>query len=290
MAHFVAAEQYGYPLSDSSPDATAARSTKHCRFRKAACNKKGGVCSITDGKSFPITCPERFKEADAIYSKTGEIALGQTNDLVALSEIPFLESHDESGAAPGRIDNVLVHFVDEQIKDWCALEVQAVYFSGASMERELHLFGTIKRVPDPAKPLLDDSNKPEVRRPDFRSSAPKRLLPQLEIKVPTLRRWGKKMCVVVDQPFFDWMPEMQPVNHVSNADIIWIVFALDTQSTPYKLTHHQTFYATLEESREGLIAATVPSKPSVEGKMLDIITKGLAGKTAEQKKIQWHLP
>jgi hypothetical protein len=30
------------------------------------------------------------------------------------------------------------------------------------------------------------------RRPDFRSSGPKRLMPQLQIKVPTISRWGRR--------------------------------------------------------------------------------------------------
>src|SRR5262249_29127554 len=68
---------------------------------------------------------------------------------------------------------------------WCALEIQAVYFSGKSMGRE---FAAIAQheglaIPFPAA----------HRRPDYRSSGPKRLMPQLQIKVPHCdgggRRW-----------------------------------------------------------------------------------------------------
>ena len=62
-----------------------------------------------------------------------------------LSEIGFLdrlrpdESHEEdendSRDFIGRIDNVLVHPTREPM-DWCALELQAVYFSGKSMTNE----------------------------------------------------------------------------------------------------------------------------------------------------------
>ena len=45
------------------------------------------------------------------------------------------------------------------------------------------------------------------RRPDYRGGAPKRLMPQLQIKVPTLRRC-RKMAVVVDRAFFDSVGEM----------------------------------------------------------------------------------
>lgn len=39
---------------------------------------------------------------------------------------------------------------------------------------------------------------PQVqRRPDLRSSGPKRLMPRLQIKVPTISRWGEEMAVVI---------------------------------------------------------------------------------------------
>ena len=43
------------------------------------------------------------------------------------------------------------------------------------------------------------------RRPDYRSSGPKRLSPQLDVKVPVLRNWGKKVVVVIDRFFYDNM-------------------------------------------------------------------------------------
>ena len=58
-----------------------------------------------------------------------------------------------------------------------------------------------------------------IRRPDFRSSGPKRLMPQLQIKVPTISRWGKKMAVVVDLPFWESLGAITEVDHVSNCDL-----------------------------------------------------------------------
>jgi hypothetical protein len=48
-------------------------------------------------------------------------------------------------------------------------------------------------------------------------------MPQLLTKVPTLRRWGKKMAVVVDAPFFHSMGTMERVKDVSNSDIVWFL-------------------------------------------------------------------
>src|SRR3970282_1174863 len=102
----------------------------------------------------------------------------------------------------GRIDSVLVN-TNSQRLEWGALEMQAVYFSGKSMEND---FRVMRNWKGPGLPF------PAVhRRPDFRSSGPKRLMPQLQIKVPTLRRWGKKMAVVVDRSFFQAMGTMRTV-------------------------------------------------------------------------------
>ena len=66
---------------------------------------------------------------------------------------------------------------------WYGLEIQAVYFSGQGMGSE---FAQLRARPD--HPRFPSA----VRRPDWRSSSAKRLMPQLQIKVPTLRRWGAK--------------------------------------------------------------------------------------------------
>ena len=107
------------------------------------------------------------------------------------------------------------------------------------------------------------------RRPDYRSSGPKRLMPQLQIKVPTLRRWGKKMAVVVDLPFFLSMGEMRTVNHVSNADIVW--FLVDFVKQPgdklHKLVVVREFATTLESAIEGLTGGVPVSLSQFEDRI-----------------------
>ena len=175
-----------------------------CPFQHdARCNKKGGVCSIRQyeqvgdgpvlGKGpLVTTCPNRFLESDTIFRWVGEQLL-QTAEPVVLSEIGFLDrsrpveiekEEEDSRDFIGRIDNVLVHPTKEPL-DWCALEIQSVYFSGRSMGNEFKMLSEENRdyMPFPAR----------HRRPDWRSSGPKRLLPQLQTKVPTIQPWGKKM-------------------------------------------------------------------------------------------------
>lgn len=65
----------------------------------------------------------------------------------------------------------------------------------------------------------------DVRCPDRRSSGAKRLTPQLQIKVPTLRLWGAKLTVAVDAPALRLArgPSLEPSKHLGDGDIIWLV-------------------------------------------------------------------
>ena len=184
----------------------------NCPFQKdRICNKKGGVCSLRkyeqgDDKRVALTgplittCPNRFLENDTIFPWVGETIL-QTREPVVLGQIGFLDrlrateeiTEEDSRDFIGRIDNVLVH-PTKQPMDWCALELQAVYFSGKSMNQEFTMLA--------ARQYADIPFPAAHRRPDWRSSGPKRLLPQLQTKVPTIRTWGKKMAVVIDEAFF----------------------------------------------------------------------------------------
>ena len=240
------------------------------------CGKKGGVCSIRNftgadkEQAFgPIiaTCPIRFYEDGLVFKTIGKTLLGNQDSIIA-KEIPFLmrpnTSGDEEGEAGtedvGRIDMVMVN-VDGNRLDWCAVELQAVYFSGGAISKDFPIIRSHsgKGVPMPGT----------NRRPDFRSSGPKRLMPQLQIKVPTLRRWGKKMAVVVDRPFFDALGEIERVENVSNCDIVWFVVAFEEQegSIYSKLVVDEIRYTTLERAVEGLTSGVPTTLPEFERKI-----------------------
>ena len=209
-----------------------------------------------------------------MYRWIGREVLGNDGPLV-VREIGFLErdpsaragaSDDLSKEDVGRIDNVLVHPDVDPLR-WCALEIQAVYFSGSSMSRE---FAAI------AGHAEDDIPFPVgMRRPDFRSSGPKRLMPQLQIKVPALRRWGKKMAVVVDEPFFSALGRMEPVRDISNADIAWFVMAYRIHDAEAVLEAKEICLTTLERAVEGLTAGHPVSLETFESRIRDKLLKGM---------------
>lgn len=248
---------------------------------KTVCNKDGGVCSIRSftpdnagNVSFgPITasCPNRFLDKGTIFSEIGRVLLG-TDSPAIVKEIPFLirsrvvegdetaEGNDPDNEDVGRIDMVMLN-PDLPYLHWCAVEVQAVYFSGGAMSKD---YAIIQEHRSDSIPLPGAN-----RRPDFRSCGPKRLMPQLQTKVPTLRRWGKKMAVVVDRPFFDAMGPMDRVSDLSNADIAWFIVRFDepSQGQQAKLVVDEVRFTTLERAVEGLTAGIPTSLGDFENKI-----------------------
>ena len=205
-SRFGAGELYGFDFSGLAPErvrelSSAPYKSLMCPFKTvhpgkpdAKCNKKGGVCSLrqfvqdeegrVEAKGEPVTtCPNRFLETNFIAEWVGETLLGTATPFV-ISELPFLmgeiQADEEADQdAVGKIDEVLVNAEGGALR-WCALEIQAVYFSGSSMEND---FKIMRDWTGPGVPF------PRVQRhPDFRSSGPKRLMPQLQIKVPTISR------------------------------------------------------------------------------------------------------
>lgn len=238
-----------------------------CPFRtwrgvESPCTKKGGVCSLRgyeqDGATNVVwalsdkdhtlvtVCPHRLKEDHKIYQWVGQMLLGTTSPLL-VGEVGFLEgrrSRSRGGREDvGRIDNVLVH-PSRLPLHWCALEIQAVYFSGSGMENEFKAITTRASVELPF-PIAN-------RRPDYRSSGPKRLMPQLQIKVPALRRWGKKMAVVVDRSFFGALEEMDAAPDISNCDVIWFIVTYEESGGTFSLKPDFTRFTTLEAAVNGL--------------------------------------
>lgn len=278
---------------------------------KLHCNKKSGICSLRNfhapqnpGEEIsfgPITatCPNRFLEDGTIVRHIGKVLLGTEKPLFA-KEIAFLmrpktgvageaeaaaeaeeteeeaeeeESGEDAAATEsgredvGRIDMVFMH-PDDKSK-WCAVELQAVYFSGGKMSADLTVIRAHSGngVPMPGK----------ARHPDFRSSGPKRLMPQLMIKVPTLRRWGKKMVVVIDKPFLDSMSPMTRQTHISNCDIVWVIVRFDEEIEHGKavLVVDDTIFTTLDDAVTALTSGVPTTLPDFETKLLGKLSEAL---------------
>ncbi len=287
-SRFGTGELYGFDFNGLTPErvrelSSAPYKSLACPFKLvqpgkpvAKCNKKGGVCSLRQfvqdrqGRVKPrgepvTTCPSRFLEGNLITQWVGETLLGTSTPLV-ISELPFLMGDIQAQAEAdqdtvGKIDEVLVN-AEGGVLRWCALEIQAVYFSGGSMEND---FKVMRDWTGPGVPF------PKVqRRPDFRSSGPKRLMPQLQIKVPTISRWGKKMAVVIDRAFWDSLAKMREEKDLSNCEIVWFVVSfVPGKDGRFSLRRDRTHFTTLDNSVEGLTGGTPMSLERFESQIRD---------------------
>lgn len=226
------AEVFGRDVLDVSPEAKQHRKLKLCPFKGGKCNKSSnadplGICTLANNNIATAICPVRFLEGDKIFKAAAEIAFGKGSTFAIFPEIKLLNVEDQKTGRTkkiGKVDFLLGKVAGTEIVDFAALEIQATYFSGKSIRPALKHYleqGVID------KSISD-------RRPDFRSSAQKRLMPQLQLKVPVFRRWGKKFFVVVDTAFFNAMPLFKTTTP-SNSEIIWLCFPIERSGQAFVL-------------------------------------------------------
>lgn len=240
------------------------------------CRKVGGICSLrlyekspqglvsiaSERATLRTTCPHRFEQNGTIFRWIGEKILGDAN-AVPTGQTPFLQPVETMGNVDpgtkrevGRIDNILVIPGSEPLR-WCPVELQAVYFSGKKMALD---FENMVSAEDIALPW-----PAENRRPDYRSSGPKRLLPQLSTKVPTLGGWAKRMAVVVDEDFFNQLGRMNPANDLSNSDLVWFVVRYEEEGNGFVLKPaREPFMTKLKEAEFALVAGTAVPQTAFE--------------------------
>lgn len=216
-----------------------ARRTPFCPFRQSACTKQGivsplGICSFSDGKIATVTCPVRFLEKQRLLVDAARLAFGGDQSCIAVPEVRLLDvPGQERNRKIGKVDFLLVLLEGQQAVDFAALEIQAVYISGRSIRPAFNHY------------LLNGSLlKGSARRADFRSSAQKRLMPQLALKVPIFRRWGKRFFVAVDSTFFGTLPNIRTQTQ-SNAEVTWLVYPFEHLATGGYQMNDPTAYHTL---------------------------------------------
>ena len=273
------AERFGEPLpampterrTELADSAMQRREPPRCPFEsgETACSKRGGVCSIqkyepTDDDRIAraiddpvVVCPRRFDESRLLVRWLAEVVGINASDTWLAREVSFMKSTRTNKPA-GKIDLVIAGPNEPSFR-WYGLEIQAVYFSGEGMSEEFERMA----VDTGGAPLFPN----KVRRPDWRSSSAKRLMPQLEIKVPTLRRWSSKLAVAVDKPFFEAVggPSSNPSHDLDDGDIIWLIPEFQRGADQsIRMTRGHFEVLTLEESRPRLLAAQTISRSEFE--------------------------
>jgi hypothetical protein len=141
---------------------------------------------------------------------------------------------------------------NEDVCDFAALEVQSVYFSGKTV-----------------RPVLDDYLRTGLvaesseRRLDYRSSAQKRLIPQLSLKVPVFRRWGKKFFVAVDDLFYDHLPISKTVNTLANSEVTWVVYPFSKTRTRFTMGRPRVVFTLWEDVLTALREGQEPTPEEI---------------------------
>ena len=252
------AEIFGYDVDNQTEEAWNSRRAKRCPFRGDRCTKSSktdplGVCSLSDGREAASLCPVRFIERDVIFTDSARLAFGEKARFGIFPEVRILKIEanavGERDRKIGKIDYLLGKIENGTVVDFAAVEVQAVYFSGEEIRSPLRYYMENQK--------LDMTNSD--RRPDFRSSAQKRLIPQLQLKVPVFRRWGKKVFVVVDTKFFGELPEFATTTP-SNSEVTWLSYPIFKTGNDYALADARIVYSQWDEIKNALREG-IPPEP-----------------------------
>jgi hypothetical protein len=190
-------------------------------------------------------------------------------EVAIVPEINILKSVDpdnsQAAKAPklAKVDFVIAKLdANGSPEDFAALEIQAVYFSGESIRPVFDQYIRTGHLPEGS-----------ARRPDLRSPAQKRLIPQLALKLPVFRRWGKKVFVAVDSHFFSGLPKMQAVQTFGNSEIVWLAypFGRSNNANPYVIGTPEVLFTTWDNvqtaMREGLEPTSAEILDFIEIKM-----------------------
>lgn len=220
------AEVFGYLITDQSVRAERYRSNRLCPFNNKVpnCTKDKaknplGVCSIFFENKPVITCPIRFREDWLITGDAATFFFDEGTKWSSLTEVRLNDSNDKSA---GNIDVVLVAYdIDGRIRDFGALEIQAVYISGNVRDPFEYYMKNPK-----GHTSMDWSGQPNCPRPDYLSSSRKRLAPQLLFKGGILHSWQKRTAVALNKSFFDTLPPMKQTSR-SNAEVAWLIYDLE---------------------------------------------------------------
>ncbi len=260
------------------------------------CSKRGGICSVqryTQGaKTGDITptgmqvaiCPHRIISRPLLAEIVPKV-MGAQVEAVLVKEVPYsvsLVTVRKSGepTAAGRIDWLVVDRQDPL--KFFAVETQSVYMSGKSQVNTFDSFikanGAISMPPD-------------HRHPDYKSSVPKRLAPQIESKARHLSATSRKTVVILDEFAYSNMHTLHevdvPAAFIDNAlraeqhklDTCEVIFAIvsiaDAQLTVKKFLDCKIAAAT-----DALNAVAAMSKTDFE----DVVRKIVAPKKGQPSR------
>lgn len=256
-------EVFGYAIDDFSEEAVHHRKEKLCPFNNKSqyCTKDKksdplGACNVHQRGNAVITCPQRFTEDWTIVRDSAEFFFERGSTYRVLREYQMRDAENE---VVGNIDFVLVKVENGSIVDFATIEVQSVYISG-NMRRPFEHY-----MDDPEKASRDWRSRVSERggyypTPDWRSSH-KRLFRQINSKGTLLAELGKKQAVVIQQPFYDSMPDLTRVP-TNEANMVWLIYDLVREDERHRLVKVDTIHTRVEHTLTDLQYFETPEDDS----------------------------
>ncbi len=185
-----------------------------------------------------------------MFRNAASIAFGAGASCAAIPEVRLLEVvRNGKKTKIGKVDFLLVKLEAGVAVDFAPLEVQAVYISGNSVRPAYDRYLRSGRV-----------SEASMRRPDFRSSAQKRLMPQLALKVPIFRRWNKRFFVAVDRTFYGELPTLKE-RSLGNSEITWLVYDFQRQAQGgFQMQAPRVIHTVWDDVQEALREGEAPER------------------------------
>ena len=193
------AEIFGYPISNQTSAAKAARERHWCPFQDIECTKKSrllkypfGVCSAEYGGEVYAICPHRFDEKgsfDGVSKVVEDVArnyFGDLKNLMTFSEVKL--------PSVGRIDHVILRHkpLRPEVEDFVAVEFQSNSTTGTG--------ALVRGMED----FLDgqDINGQSYEFGMNTYDSIKRTVTQLMNKGVVYESWGTKCYWVIQEYFY----------------------------------------------------------------------------------------
>jgi hypothetical protein len=88
-------------------------------------------------------------------------------------------------------------------------------------------------------------------------------MPQLNLKVPVFRRWGKRFFVAVDSLFFSNLPEFKTVSSIENSEITWLVYPFANTPMGFRMQSPRLIFTLWEDVLTALREGQEPTPSEI---------------------------
>jgi hypothetical protein len=98
-------------------------------------------------------------------------------------------------------------------------------------------------------------------------------MPQLALKVPIFRRWGKRFFVATDSTFFSELPAMNPQSS-GNSEVTWLSYDFERQREGgYRMQSPTVVHTLWDDVETALREGKAPEKSELLAQLTESATR-----------------